>query len=115
MDDDAFRIPGAEQKVPPLAWFKILPGESSSGGGSKMPATAPALLLAHGFVMERNIAGFSPGHKLKFHLKAKLNSSSGGHRWVPTRYRCLEGEWHLRTSCEGYALDIWFNDCHFII
>lgn len=55
-----------------------------------MPGSALALLLTHGIIMERNIAGSFPGHRLNFHLNGKLISSSGGHRWVSTKDRCLQ-------------------------
>lgn len=70
-----------------------------------MPGTASALLLAHGFIMERNMAGSFPGHRLNFHLNAKPNSSSGGHRWGSTKDGCLEATWHSHVCREDYVLD----------
>lgn len=91
VDEDACQNPGQENKRF-ILWLgaKSCPGLLRHEGGSKMPGRASALLLTHGFIMERNIAGLFPGHRLNFHLNTRFNPSSGGRRCVPSEDRCLE-------------------------
>lgn len=66
-DDDALRMPGNRTKGSSFGLVQSLaPGFFIMG--CKMPGSASALLLAHGFRMERNIAGVLPRPQAEFSL-----------------------------------------------
>lgn len=65
MDDDALRTPGNRTKGSSSGLVKSL-AQDFFIMGCKMPGSTSAFLLAHGFRMERNIAGFFPRPQAEF-------------------------------------------------